>query len=141
MTLPTTKSVWLLLPGRALAVWGGSLLLTGCLATTGDLDRVHDRIEASEARIGAVVEQARAGLATQGQVLDTVQAEVAQTKAEAGRVADGSRERGIGLAEAGVYLAGQILTGYSAYRVTMSRRDHMRLARGEPVKCEHTEGA
>lgn len=109
------------------------LLLASCVATTGDLERMHTRIEQSEENISAQVEAVRAGLATQESVLDVVQDEVAATEVQAEAIARQSRERGIGLAEAGLYLATQLLTGYSAYRVTMKKRDHARELRDEPV--------
>ncbi len=110
-----------------------ALCLCSCVATTGDLERIHARVNESEARILGVVEDVRAGIASQEDVLCAVQAEVAETERTTARVASESRQRGIGLAEAGLYLAAQLLTGYSAYRVTMSKRDHARILRAEPV--------
>lgn len=110
------------LPGLALGCWGG-LLLSSCVATTGDLDRIHTRIEAVESAVES------------GNCAE-VQAALARTKAEVASVAREVESRpGVWSRFAlEVILAAVGVAVPSAVGATNLVRNRARVKRGEPVK-------
>lgn len=121
-----------------------ALALSSCVATTADLERIHLRMEASEARIGAQVDAVRESLDSEcanveaaREALDTVQAELAQTEADTARLAREASERAWTafdrVVAAVIGLGGLGLTGYGAYKATNVKRDAARRRRSERV--------
>jgi hypothetical protein len=124
MALPTrARAVRLRLPGlAALAVWGG-LSLSSCVATTGDIDRIHSRIEAVEAAFeSGVVEPCE---------VEEVRAALADTRMEVARVRN--RPGALGGYALEIVLALIAATVPASVGLTNVVRNRARRNRGEPV--------
>lgn len=123
-------------PTHMLKLALATLTLASCVATTGDLDRIHMRIEQGEERIEVALVQFEAGLVEAEEVTGAVRKSLADTKAEVKAVAEDVSERPglwsrfaleIMLAAVGVAVP-------SAVGATNLVRNRARVKRGEPVR-------
>jgi HAMP domain-containing protein len=120
------------------------LALTGCLATKGDLTRIHARMEHGERQIADVMDQFSAGTATQVQVVETIKAAAAGNVEEVAAVVETIEARGDKISTtASLWMEafGGVLGVAASVVLTNYMRDRKRVERGEPIGTQPSPSA
>jgi len=112
------------------------LVLSGCVATRGDLEQLEKRIAAGEAEIGVALDRFEAGLSSAHETAGTVRVALAENRAEVARVADTVQKRGALWSQYALEIIGAAVAASVPGSVvaTNAIRNRARRRRGEPVK-------